>query len=66
LPGQFQFVQVRLIAEARVKMDKIDAAILAQLYASGFLPQVWMPTIARRRFAAKLRAGLRSFAIAHD
>lgn len=36
-------VQVRLIAEARVKTDKIDAAILAQLYASGFLPQVWMP-----------------------
>lgn len=36
-------LQVRLIAEARVKTDKIDAAILAQLYASGFLPQVWMP-----------------------
>ena len=28
--------QVRLIAEARVKTDKIDAAVLAQLYASGF------------------------------
>jgi len=36
-------LQVRLIAEARVKTDKIDAAILAQLYVSGFLPQVWMP-----------------------
>jgi transposase len=36
-------LQVRLIAEARVKTDKIDAAVLAQLYASGFLPQVWMP-----------------------
>ncbi|WP_239499004.1 MULTISPECIES: IS110 family transposase [Paraburkholderia] len=36
-------LQVRLIAEARVKTDKIDAAILAQLYASGFLPQAWMP-----------------------
>ncbi|MGF6936380.1 transposase [Paraburkholderia sp. UCT70] len=36
-------LQVRLIAEARVKTDKIDAAILAQLYASGFLPQVWIP-----------------------
>nr|WP_323072407.1 transposase [Mycetohabitans endofungorum] len=36
-------LQVRLIAEARVKTDKIDAAILAQLYASGFLPQVWTP-----------------------
>jgi transposase len=34
---------VRLIAEARVKTDKIDAAVLAQLYASHFLPEVWMP-----------------------
>jgi transposase len=32
-----------LIAEAKVKTDKIDAAILAQLYASGFLPEVWLP-----------------------
>ena len=31
-------LQVRLIAEAKVKTDKIDAAILAQLHASGFLP----------------------------
>ena len=36
-------LQVRAIAHARVKTDKIDAAILAQLYASGFLPEVWMP-----------------------
>ena len=36
-------LQVRLIAESRVKTDKIDAAILAQLYASGFLPEVWIP-----------------------
>ncbi|MFT3804043.1 MAG: IS110 family transposase [Burkholderiaceae bacterium] len=36
-------LQVRLIAEARVKTDKIDAGILAQLYAAGFLPRVWMP-----------------------
>ena len=49
-------LQVRLIAEARVKTDKIDAAILAQLYASGFLPQVWMPdsyTLALRRQVAR-------------
>ncbi len=45
-------LQVRLIAEARVKTDKIDAAVLAQLYASGFLPEGWMPdehTLALRR-----------------
>ncbi|KML46250.1 transposase, partial [Burkholderia cepacia] len=44
--------QVRLMAQARVKTDKIDAAVLAQLYASGFLPEVWMPdepTLAVRR-----------------
>jgi transposase len=35
--------QVRLIADAKVKTDKIDAAVLAQLYASGFLPEVWVP-----------------------
>jgi transposase len=35
--------QVRLIAEAKVKTDKIDATVLAQLYASGFLPEVWAP-----------------------
>ena len=36
-------LQVRLIAEAKIKTDKIDAAILAQLYAAGFLPEVWIP-----------------------
>jgi transposase len=50
-------LQVRLIAEARVKTDKIDAAILAQLYGSGFLPEVWMPDedtqILRRQVARR-------------
>ena len=44
--------QVRLIADAKVKTDKIDATVLAQLYASGFLPEVWIPderTAAMRR-----------------
>src|SRR3954471_15558774 len=35
--------QVRLIAAARIKTDVIDATVLAQLYASGFLPEVWIP-----------------------
>src|SRR5262249_7409914 len=34
--------QVRLIAHAKIKTDKIDASVLAQLYASGFLPEVWI------------------------
>jgi transposase len=44
--------QVRLIAEARIKTDVIDATVLARLYASNFLPEVWMPdqhTLALRR-----------------
>ena len=32
--------QVRVIAHAKIKTDTIDAAVLAQLYASGFLPEV--------------------------
>ena len=35
--------QVRLIADAKIKTDKIDATVLARLYASGFLPEVWVP-----------------------
>lgn len=49
-------LQVRLIAEARIKTDKIEAAILTQLYASGFLPQVWVAderTQALRRQVAR-------------
>ena len=34
--------QVRLIAEARIKTDVIDATVLARLYAAGFLPEVWV------------------------
>jgi transposase len=34
--------QVRLIAHAKIKTDSIDAAVLAKLYASGFLPEVWV------------------------
>jgi transposase len=44
--------QVRLIADAKVKTDRIDATVLAQLYASGFLPEVRIPdepTAAMRR-----------------
>ena len=35
--------QVHLIAKARIKTDVIDAMVLARLYASGFLPEVWVP-----------------------
>lgn len=48
--------QVRLIAHAKIKTDVIDATVLAKLYASNFLPEVWMPdarTQALRRQAAR-------------
>ncbi|WP_246368439.1 IS110 family transposase [Aurantimonas endophytica] len=35
--------QVRMIAHAKIKTDAIDAAVLAKLYATGFLPEVWVP-----------------------
>ena len=35
--------QVRLIAHAKIKTDRVDASVLARLYASGFLPEVWVP-----------------------
>lgn len=34
--------QVRVIAYAKIKTDIIDAGVLAQLYATGFLPEVWV------------------------
>ncbi|GLR83059.1 IS110 family transposase [Azospirillum oryzae] len=52
---------VRAIAFARVKTDKIDAGILARLYASGFLPEVWAPdddTLHRRRLISERMAVL--------
>lgn len=36
-------LQVRAIAHAKVKTDKIDAVVLAKLHAAGFLPEVWQP-----------------------
>jgi transposase len=51
--------QVRVIAHAKVKTDKIDAAVLAKLHASGFLPEVWSPDegteASRRRVAERCR-----------
>lgn len=49
-------LQVHLIAKAKTKTDKIDAGVLAKLYAAGFLPEVWIPdeaTLARRRQVAR-------------
>lgn len=42
-------LQVKAIAHAHVKTDKIDAGVLANLYAAGFLPEVWTPDAATER-----------------
>src|SRR5216117_2201716 len=49
--------KTRAIAEAKVKTDKVDAAILAGLLAADYLPAVWLPdeaTFALRRQVTRL------------
>ena len=36
-------LQMRVIAEAKAKIDRSDAAALARLHAAGYLPEVWQP-----------------------
>ncbi|WP_354211575.1 MULTISPECIES: transposase [unclassified Bradyrhizobium] len=48
-------LQMKAIAQAHVKTDKIDAGTLASLQAAGYLPQIWTPdaeTERKRRLAA--------------
>lgn len=61
--------KTRAIAEAKVKTDKVDAAILAQLLAADFLPPVWMPDeatnvlrrqVARRTLLVRQRTRLKN------
>ena len=49
-------LQVKAIAHAHVKTDKIDAGTLASLQAAGYLPEIWTPDAAterKRRSAAR-------------
>jgi hypothetical protein len=49
-------MKTRAIAEAKVKTDKVDAQVLAQLLAANFLPSCWLPdddTHALRRQVAR-------------
>ena len=36
-------MRTRAIASAKIKTDKVDALVLAQLLRSGYLPRVWHP-----------------------
>ena len=41
-------LRTRAIAEAKIKTDRVDALVLAQLLRSDFLPRVWQPDPATR------------------
>jgi transposase len=53
-------LRTRAIAEAKIKTDRVDAMVLAQLLRSGYLPEVWQPDAATRlqRRLTTQRAGL--------
>jgi hypothetical protein len=36
-------LKVKAIAESKIKTDKVDAGVLAQLLRCDFLPEVWIP-----------------------
>lgn len=42
-------LQVKAIAHAHVKTDKVDAGTLASLHAAGYLPQIWTPDATTER-----------------
>ena len=42
-------LQVKAIAHAHVKTDKVDAGTLASFYAAGYLPEIWTPDAATER-----------------
>lgn len=42
-------LQVKAIAHAHVKTDKVDAGTLASLYAAGYLPEIWTPDATTER-----------------
>lgn len=53
-------LRTRAIAEAKVKTDKVDACVLAELLAAGYLPGIWRPDEdlqALRRLVAR-RSGI--------
>ncbi len=61
--------KTRAIAEAKVKTDKVDARILAQLLAADFLPETWVPDdrtrmlrrlVARRTHLVKQRTRIKN------
>lgn len=61
--------KVRMIAEAKVKTDKVDSRVLAELLAAGYVPEVWIGDeatralrrhVSRRRGLVKRRTALKN------
>lgn len=52
--------QVRIIAHAKIKTDTIDASVLAQLYASRFLTEVWIADEPTQACADRSHGAIRS------
>src|SRR2546425_1507038 len=62
-------MRTRAIADAKIKTDKVDAAVLAQLLAAEYLPSVWQPDettqmlrrlVARRAHIVRQRTRLKN------
>src|SRR6202035_2146838 len=58
-------MKTRAIAEAKVKTDKVDAQVLAQLLAADYLPGVWLADEETHAFAPAGCASREHRAAAH-
>ena len=56
-------LQVRAIAHARIKTDKIDAGVLASLRAADFLPEVWLPDPATERLHEEFKRRIKTHTV---
>lgn len=52
-------LQVRAIAQARTKTDRLDAEVLARLPAADFIPQAWVPSREDRELRTLLHHRIR-------
>lgn len=54
-------VWARATADAKIKTDKMDAEVLVQLLADGWLPEVWVPDEHTETVRARLLTAPASF-----
>jgi transposase len=53
------------VAPITIKTDRIDASVLARLYASGFLPEIWPPDERTQALRRQVGGETSWFASAH-